>query len=200
MNNAVANIMWLGVLSIITLMYFNYTTKDFLIFGLLWLPVWTLWVYNVPKLLYWFPFYFHLICYYLRSQLITIEEKLKVLKTKRMGLTQKEAFLKDVLKSHLNICRKIHFYNKFWSQFITQTLIIFVSIILFLSYLYFFTFMPIIPKIEFTIILFVKTFFVTLLIVSASEVSHRTQVIYQLLQSLSIHNFSIKTKLKVRFE
>ena len=50
------------------------------------------------------------------------------------------------------------------------------------------------------LLVFVKTFFVTLLIVSASEVSHRTQVIYRLLQSLSIQNFSIKTKLEVRSE
>ena len=199
-NNTVTNIAWIGFLCITTLMYFNYTTNDFLIFSPIWLPVWALWLYYCPKLLYWFPIYFHLICYYLRSQLISVEMKLKLLRRKSMNLRQKEVLLKGLLKTHRNICLKMKYYNNFWSQYLTQSLIIFVSIILFLSYLYFFTFMPILPKIEFTIVLFVEIFIVILLIVSASEVSHRTQVIYQLLQSLSNQNFSIKTKLKVRSE
>ena len=190
------SITWLGLVAMVTLTVLSNNTEDLLTFGLLWLPLWTHWLYYYPKTLYWFPMYFHLICYYLKHRLIRIENRLKGLTKKGVPL-QREYVLNKLLRSHHKILIKINSYDIYWNQFLTQSLLILCPIILFLSYLYFFTFMPILPKIEFTIVLIANALLMAFLLGSASEVSKRTDTTYKLLNSYCVHQFSIQTKLKV---
>ncbi len=74
---------------------------------------------------------------------------------------------------------------------------IFLTIICFLSYLYFFTPMPCIPKQEFSIILLFHVLLIIILLYSDSSVSHFSITTYKLLQSIGVENFSIRSKLKV---
>ena len=188
---------WLGFLCIATIMFIKYRSEDFLTFGLVWLPVWTHWLYCAPKTLYWFPLYFHLICYYLKCRLISIEDELKDIIKSQIHWTRKEILINVLLRRHQRIMKQIKCYNDFWNQYLTQCMIIFGPIILFLSYLYFFTFMIILMKIEFTLALIANTFLLTFVLISSSEVSNRTQTTYKLLNSLFVAKLSIKTKLKV---
>ena len=193
----ITSIGWIGVFTIICFLYMNYTTRDFFTFGLLWIVFWSHWLYYCPKMLYWFPMYFHLNCYYLKHRLISIEKSFKLMIKAPTPLSLKEIHLRYLLRRHQKMTIKIYLYNKYWNHFLRQCMVIFVPIVLFLSYLYFFTIMPTLPLIEWTIVLMANVLLVAFLLVSTSEVSNRTQITYKLLNSFCVQKSSIKMKLKV---
>lgn len=63
---------------IITLtFYLNYSTYNFLVFGLPWVAVWTLWTYSGCRVVYWLPSYYFVYCYYLKLKIKTVNQRLE---------------------------------------------------------------------------------------------------------------------------
>ena len=196
-NNVVGLIIWIGWLCIWAMMFYGFETKDLLMMGWLWIPSWLMWVYHCPKILYWFPIYFYLICCYIDSQLALIEQKLIILDKSPLSLRNKDIILRNLMKRHQKTCALLEHYNHYWQPFIAQTLVIFLAIILFLSYINFFTAIPLYLRIEFTIILIVKTLFLLLILVSASVVSHRTNAMTYTFNSVCAQSLLLRTLRKV---
>jgi hypothetical protein len=186
-----------GSLALTIIMYVNYKTHDFFIFGIIWITIWSVWMYYASVVIYWFPTYFYIICYYMKIQLKFINRDIKNIKLTKIPIQLKEILLIKLLVKHQNIYRKIKIYNNYWKKYLSQSFIIFLTIILFLSYLYFFTSMTFLPKFEFTIVLTVHVLILIVLTYSASSVSHFSTTTYKLLQSISVEKFSIRSKLKV---
>jgi len=197
-NYCISVITIFGSLGLTVIMYINYETRDFFIFGIVWITIWSVWAYYASVVIYWFPTYFYIICYYIKIQLKFIDRDIRNLKYTPIPVQLKEILLIKLLVKHQNIYRKIKIYDKYWRKYLSQSFIIFLTIILFLSYLYFFTSMPFFMKLEFTIILTVHVFMLIVLTYSASSVSDFSITTYKLLQSISVGNFSIRSKFKVR--
>ncbi len=171
-------------------------------YGIIWIIFWAVWMYYACVVIYWFPSYYYIICYYFKTQFRILENDIKLIKRSQNNIPvlRKEALMKRMIKNHNEICTKLTNYNNFWQKYLSQTFIIFLTIILFLSYLYFFTNMPPIPKFEFTIVLSVHILLIIILLYSSSLVSHVSITTYKLLQSIAVENFTVISKLKVSKE
>jgi hypothetical protein len=196
-NHCTSVITLCGMLALIMIFYIKYELYDFLIYGIIWVIIWTVWIYYVSIVIYWFPSYYFIICYYLKRQLFILENDIKNIKSSRISISRKEALILRILENHHKICHKITIYNNYWQKYLSQSFMIFLTIICFLSYLYFFTPMPWLPKLEFSIVLLVHFSILIVLLYSSSSVSHFSITTYKLLQSIALEDFSIRSKLKV---
>jgi hypothetical protein len=196
-NHCTSVITLCGMLAIIMILYINYELYDFLMYGIIWIIIWTVWIYYVSVVIYWFPSYYFIICYYLKRQLLILENDIKNIKRSRIAISRKEALIRRIFENHHKICHKITIYNNYWQKYLSQSFMIFLTIILFLSYLYFFTPMPWFLKLEFSIVLLVHFLILIVLLYSSSSVSHFSITTYKLLQSIALEDFSIRSKLKV---
>jgi ABC-type multidrug transport system fused ATPase/permease subunit len=198
-NHCISVITLFGLFALFLIFYKNYAFEDFLTYGIIWSFIWTVWVYYACVVIYWLPSYFYIICYYFKTQFRILENHIKLIKRSQNNILvlRKEALIMRFIKNHNEICRKLTNFNNFWQKYLSQTFMIFLTIILFLSYLYFFTNMPPIPKFEFTIILSFHVLVIVILLYSSSSVSHVSITTYKLLQSIAVENFTVRSKLKV---
>jgi hypothetical protein len=199
-NHCICVITLYGMLVVFIIFYINYELYDYLMYGIIWVIIWGVYIYYACVGIYWFPSYYYIICYYFKIQFRILENDIKLIKRSQNNIPvlRKEALMMRLIKNHNEICRKLTNYNNFWQKYLSQTFIIFLTIILFLSYLYFFTNMPPLPKFEFTFVLSVHVLLIIILLYSSSIVSHFSITTYKLLQSIAVENFSIRSKLKVR--
>jgi hypothetical protein len=198
-NHCISVITLFGWFALFLIFYVNYAFEDFLTYGIIWCFIWAVYIYYACVSIYWFTSYYYIICYYFKTQFRILENDIKLIKVSQNNIPvlRKEALIKRFIKNHNKIFRKLTNYNNFWQKYLSQSFMIFLSIILFLSYLHFFTNMPPIPKYEFSIILLFHVLLIIILLYSSSSVSHVSITTYKLLRSIAVLNFTVRSKLKV---
>jgi len=178
----------------------NYNLNVFLIFGNLWTIILTVWSFIACEAVYWMPGYYCIVCYYLRLRFNQIQRKLKNLLIIRshFPLSIKSLKIKQYLEEHNDLCLQIDSYNRYWKKYLTITLLIFVTIICFLTYLIFIAPTKWFLCIEYSIILSGHIMLIFVVTYSASTVSHSNENLFKVLNAISIRNkFPINLKLMV---
>jgi hypothetical protein len=190
----------IGCFAVIILTFgMNLSLHDFLLYGIPWIIIWTVWCYTACSIAYWLAAYYIIICYYLKSRLNSIRIKIKNVLSKNKSL--RKSLFKQILKEHDDLCVKINSYNNYWKKYLSITILIYIMSICFLSYLIFFP--PIIwyLRFEFVIVLSAHILLVLVLTYFASSISHLNDVLYRDLNSIYFNfNLQIDMKLKVSFE
>jgi hypothetical protein len=177
----------------------NLSLHDFLLYGIPWIIIWTVWCYTACSIAYWLAAYYIIICFYLKSRLNSIRIKIKNILSKNKSL--RKSLFKQILKEHNDLCVKINNYNNYWKKYLSITILIYIISICFLSYLIFFPTMIWYLRFEFVIVLSAHILLVVVLIYFASSISHFNYVLYRDLNSIYFNfNLRIDMKLKVSFE
>jgi len=178
---------------------FNLSLWDFILFGILWSILWPVWTYTCGSLAFWSAAYYYIVCYYLKIRLNSIQNKLRDLlsKSRTSKIRSKCSTIKQILEEHNDLCRKIDNYNKFWRKYLTITLLIFISLVCFLSYLVFFPPMKWSLRLEFSVVLMGHTFLIIVLTYSASTISHFNYTLFRDLNSVNV-KFNFSPNMKIR--
>jgi hypothetical protein len=190
----------IGAFSVGILTILNYDIYDFLLYGITWVIIWTVWCYYVCLAIYWPPGYLFIVCYYLKLRLISFQIRLKTFSQRinRLSMKTKSFLIKCFLKEHNELCQQIFIYNKFWRKYLTITLTIFVLLICFLIYLLFIAPMKWYFRFELSIALSGHILLVFVVTYSASIISHFNSVIVRDLYSICFNaKVPIVEKLKV---
>jgi hypothetical protein len=178
----------------------NYDIYDFILYGISWVIIWTIWCYYATIAIYWPPGYFFIVCYYLKLRLTSFQIRLKTLSQEINSLSMKtKSFLiKSILKEHNELCQQIFIYNKFWRKYLTITLTIFVLLICFLTYLTFIPHMKWYLRFQISIALSGQILLVFIVTYCASTISHFNSVIARDLHRICVNGkLPILVKLKV---
>jgi hypothetical protein len=184
-----------GILTIL-----NYDIYDFILYGISWVIIWTVWCYYACIAIYWSPGYFFIVCYYLKLRLISFQIRLKTFSQRinRLSMKTKSFLIKGFVKEHNELCQQIFIYNKFWRKYLTIALTIFVLLICFLTYLIFIAPMKWYFRLELLITLFGHILLVFIITYSASTISHFNSIIARDLYSICFNaKAPILEKLKV---
>jgi hypothetical protein len=174
----------IGCFALIILTFgMNLSLHDFLLYGIPWIIIWTVWSYIACSIAYWLAAYYIIICFYLKSRLNSIRIKVKI------------------LKEHNDLCVKMNNYNNYWKKYLSITILIYIIAICFLLYLVFFPPMIWYLRFEFVIVLSAHILLVVVFTYFASSISHFNYVLYRDLNSIYFNlNLRIDMKLKVSFE
>jgi hypothetical protein len=175
-------------------MGFNYSVYDFCVFGILWIILLTVWAFLICYAHYWPPGYFSIVCYYLKLRITAFRFKFNNFKTAsgQPSLKISSVFIKKTLREHNNLCIKISEYNKYWKIYLTISILIYILVICFLSYLIFITRLDLVFRIEFLIILSAHLLLLFIITYSASSISHYNRVLFH-----DLYSFSVKNKLQI---
>ena len=184
-----------GILTI-----FNYDIYYLILYGISWVVIWTIWCHYACVAIYWPPGYFFIVCYYLNLRLTSFQIRLKTL-SQRINLLEmktKSILIKGFLREHNELCQQISVYNKFWRKYLTITLMIFVLLICFLTYLVFIAPMKWYLRVQLSVALSGHILLVFIVTYSASTISHINGVIARDLHKIYVNGkLSIFEKLKV---
>ncbi len=185
----------LGIIIVLIIsIAFNYNTYDFCIFGILWIILWTVWGLLICYALYWPPGYFSIVCYYLKLRIAAFRFKLINFKAAsgQPSLKMRSRSIEKILREHNNLCIKISEYNKYWKIYLTISILIFIVIISFLSYLIFIARLNLFLRFEYLIILSAHLLLLFIITYSASSISHYNKVLF-----CDLYTFSVKNKLHI---
>lgn len=72
----ISQIMMVFPMIISLVFYFNFDLQTFLIIGLPWALIWTLWIYCGCLVVYWYPSFFFVYCFYLKMRIRTVNQRL----------------------------------------------------------------------------------------------------------------------------
>jgi len=192
-----------GVVAVIGLpMALNYSLVHWLLFGITWTTIWTIWCYNSCLTAFYFPGYFFIVCYYLKLRLNSIRIRLNIIQNKFKSLTTKEKVLmiRRLLEEHNDLCQQISYYNKYWKKYLSITYSIFLSIICVLTYVtLIYSGLKWFLRLEYIIALSGHLLLIFIITYSASSVSHYNLILCKDLHSFYAKNsFPIDIKIKVR--
>jgi hypothetical protein len=181
----------------------SYNLAKFLVFGIPWIIIWSVWSYHSNKAAFYFPGYFFIVCYYLKLRLSSIDKRLKdfIKYSKHSLMRSKISMIRRLLKDHNNLCKQIDEYNQYWKKYLTVTYVIFVFLVCFITYVVFISAIKWYVRIEFTVVLSAHILLVLIITYSASTVSHFNEIIFRDLCSVCVENrFPIAIKFKVRLK
>ncbi len=190
----------IGTVLITILSILNYDIYDFILYGISWVIIWTVWCYYACIAIYWPPGYFFIVCYYIKLRLTSFQIRLKTFsqRTNRLSMKTKSFLIKGLMKEHNELCQQIFIYNKFWRKYLTVTLTIFVLLICFLTYLTFIPPMKWYLRFQISIALSGHILLVFIVIYCASTISHFNSVIARDLHKIYVNGkLPIFIKLKV---
>jgi hypothetical protein len=179
----------------------SYSLANFLVFGISWTIIWSVWSYHSNEAAFYFPGYFFIVCYYLKLRLSSIDKRLKnfIKYSKRFSMISNISIIRRLLRDHNKLCKQIDEYNEYWKKYLTLTYVIFVFLICFITYVVFISSIKWFVRIEYTAVLLAHLLLVLIITYSASTVSHFNEIIFRDLYSVCVKNrFPITIKLKVR--
>jgi hypothetical protein len=186
--------------AMITTFGLNYSLVNFLLFGISWPTIWSVWGYMCCKVAYYFPGYFFIICYHLKFRLSSIDKRLKnfMKYSNHFSLVSKITIMRRLLREHNNLCKQIHDYNEFWKKYLTLAYVIAVSAVCFLSYVVFLSQVKWFPRLVYIVVLVSHIQLLAIITYSASNVSQFNEIIFRDLYSIYVRNhFPTSFKLKV---
>jgi hypothetical protein len=187
--------------AIISTVILHYSLANFLVFGIPWAMIWTVWGYNLAKVAYFFPGYFFIICYHLKFRLSSIEKRLKnfMKYSNRLTMASKISFIRCLLRDHNNLCKQIDDYNQYWKKYLTLAYVIAVSTVCFLSYVVLLSPIQLIARILYAVVLSSQIHLLAIITYSASNVSQFNEIIFRDLHSIFVGNhFPTSVKLQVQ--
>jgi hypothetical protein len=148
----------------------NYSLVNFLVFGLSWIIIWSIWCYNSNKAGFYFARYFFIICYHLKLRLSSIEKRLKnfMKYSKYSSMTLKISMISRLLRDHNNLCEQIDEYNQYWKKYLTLTYIIALSVVLFILFVVLISPIKSFVRIEYSLVLSAHILLILIITYSAS--------------------------------
>jgi len=164
----------------------NYSLKQFTIFGIPHSLLWGYCCYHVFNILISQIIYFHIMCFYLKSKIRSINDRIiKSLTNKRQI---KRLKVSEILQSYDSIYADIYEYNEnYWCKFLFVVWILFVIIISSILYISIYIEINLILKLIF---IYGSTFYICWLLTiinTASSVNLETKKSYKLLNSWVIY-------------
>jgi hypothetical protein len=184
-------------------MVLNYSLVNWLLFGISWATIWTVWGHNISKIACYFSLYFFIVCYYLKQRLNSIRIGLNIISNESKSSTTNEKILmiRRLVEDHNDLCQQIYVYNKYWKKYLTITYLIFVSITCILTYVALISSgLKWFLRIQYLIGLWGHLLIIFIITHSASSVSDFNLILYKDLHSFCAKNsFPIVFKMKVRF-
>jgi hypothetical protein len=116
---------------------------------------------------------FHQMCYYLQLRFDSVNELLRNYSISKRGKTIHD--LNKILKKHNKICETVKKYNEFWAITLLLDAFLYTSMVLFISYLSFFT--QLIPFLRVFFGSFTLIFLLCLCFICYSAISVSTKVL-----------------------
>ena len=204
---------------ILVLFYFKYTTFDFIVFGIPWVIVWTVWC-DRCKIIYWFQSYFYVYCYYLKLKLHCINQELQALLDSSMQNESKETcelyqlFVKSIDRNtlyffrdnyeiqrlllwHKDVCCEIQASKNYWARYLTILFVIHILLINFLLYLVLLTSVPLYAMFLCISVSFGQALLLVVITYSASFVWNESMKTYKI---LSKSFFTLKPKIETKIQ
>jgi len=179
----------------------NYSLKEFIIFGVPYIFLWSYCLYHVYNIMISQLIYFYITCFYLKSKIRSINNKIIRITTNKKQIIRPK--ISEILKSFDSIYAEIYEYNNnYWSKFLFVVWILLVIIISSVLYLTTYTSFNLVIRLTFIYGLILFTSWLFMIINTASSVNLETIKSYKLLNSRIIHlnsrYISILMRIKVK--